>query len=144
MPKIAEVKLSSCWLEVADFRKNCDCGIAELQLRSNISLKSCGSASFKLRNCDSRLKKKLCVPISGSNSTNQGKHCEYKKNWWIISCHCLLNENMHYRSKMFLIAFKSKLFHKSLIMRLALISKPGFWRLALLPWPLSLCSHFLS
>jgi hypothetical protein len=34
--KIAEVKLSSCGLEVADFRKNCDCGIAESQLRSDI------------------------------------------------------------------------------------------------------------
>jgi hypothetical protein len=44
MPKIAEMKLSSCALEVADFRKNCDCGIAELQLRGNISLKSCGIA----------------------------------------------------------------------------------------------------
>jgi hypothetical protein len=44
MPKIAEVKLSSCGLEVAGFRKNCDCGIAELRLRSNISLKSCGIA----------------------------------------------------------------------------------------------------
>ncbi len=41
MPKIAEVKLSSCELEVADFRKKCDCGNAELQLRSNISFKSC-------------------------------------------------------------------------------------------------------
>jgi hypothetical protein len=28
MPKIAELKLSSCGLEVADFRKNCDCEIA--------------------------------------------------------------------------------------------------------------------
>ncbi len=28
LPKIAEVKLSSCGLEVVDFRKNCDCGIA--------------------------------------------------------------------------------------------------------------------
>jgi hypothetical protein len=44
MPKFAEVKLSSCGLEVADFRKNCDCGIEELQLQSNISLKSCGIA----------------------------------------------------------------------------------------------------
>jgi hypothetical protein len=40
MPTIA-VKLQ---LEVAKFRKNCDCGIAELRLRSNISLKSCGNA----------------------------------------------------------------------------------------------------
>jgi hypothetical protein len=44
MPKIAELKLSSCGLEVADFRKNCNCGIAELRLRSSISLKSCGIA----------------------------------------------------------------------------------------------------
>jgi hypothetical protein len=42
MPKIAELKLSSYELEVADFRKNC--GIAELRLRSSISLKSCGIA----------------------------------------------------------------------------------------------------
>jgi hypothetical protein len=38
-PKIAEVKLSRCGLEVADSQKKCDCGIAELRLRSNISLK---------------------------------------------------------------------------------------------------------
>jgi hypothetical protein len=44
MPKIAEMKLPSCGLEVADIRKICDCGIAELQLRINISLKSCGIA----------------------------------------------------------------------------------------------------
>jgi hypothetical protein len=68
MPKIAEVKFSSCGLEVADFGKNCDCRIAELRLRRNISLKlwncDCGSASFKLRNCDCGLKKKLRVPTS--------------------------------------------------------------------------------
>ncbi len=29
MPKIAEVKRSSCGLEVADYRKNGNCGIAE-------------------------------------------------------------------------------------------------------------------
>jgi hypothetical protein len=44
MPKIEEVKVSSCGLEVADFRKNCDCGIVELRLRSNFSLKGCGIA----------------------------------------------------------------------------------------------------
>jgi hypothetical protein len=44
MPKIAEMKLSSCRLEVADIRKNCDCGIAELRLRSNISVKCYGIA----------------------------------------------------------------------------------------------------
>jgi hypothetical protein len=36
IPKIAEMKLSSCGLEVADIRKNCDCGIAELRLRTDI------------------------------------------------------------------------------------------------------------
>jgi hypothetical protein len=46
--KIAELKLSSCGLEVADFRKNCDCGIAELWLRSNIYLKV---AELRLRKC---------------------------------------------------------------------------------------------
>jgi hypothetical protein len=39
MPDIAEVKFSSCGLEVTDFRKNCDCGITEFRLRSNIPLK---------------------------------------------------------------------------------------------------------
>jgi hypothetical protein len=39
MPKIAELKLPSCGPEVADFRKHCGCGIAELRLRSNIYLK---------------------------------------------------------------------------------------------------------
>jgi hypothetical protein len=43
MPKIAELNLSSCGLEVADLRKNCDCGIAELRLQSNIS-SNCGVA----------------------------------------------------------------------------------------------------
>jgi hypothetical protein len=48
VPKIAELKLSSCGLEVVNFRKNCDCGIAELRLRSNISLKV---AELRLRKC---------------------------------------------------------------------------------------------
>ncbi len=39
VPKIAKLKLSSCGLEVADLRKNCDCGIVELRLWSNIYLK---------------------------------------------------------------------------------------------------------
>jgi hypothetical protein len=42
MLKILKMKIKSSGLEVADIRKNCDCGIAELQLWSNISLKSCG------------------------------------------------------------------------------------------------------
>jgi hypothetical protein len=44
MLKNAELNFPSCGLEVVDFRKNCDCGIAELGLRSNMSLKSCGIA----------------------------------------------------------------------------------------------------
>jgi hypothetical protein len=48
MPKIAEMKLSSYGFEGADFRKNCDCGIAELRLQSNISLKV---AQLRLRKC---------------------------------------------------------------------------------------------
>jgi hypothetical protein len=48
MPKIAEMKLSSCGLEVADIRKNCDYGITELRLRSNISLKV---AELRLLKC---------------------------------------------------------------------------------------------
>jgi hypothetical protein len=31
VPNIAELKLSSCGLEVADFRKNCDCEIAVVE-----------------------------------------------------------------------------------------------------------------
>jgi hypothetical protein len=54
IPKIAEVMFSSCGLEVADFIKNCDCGIAEL--RSNISQKV---AELRLRT-----KKKLRMPTS--------------------------------------------------------------------------------
>jgi hypothetical protein len=46
--KIAEVKLSSCGLEVADSNKNCDCGIAELRLRSNIFFRV---AELRLRKC---------------------------------------------------------------------------------------------
>jgi hypothetical protein len=41
MPKIAEVKLSSCRLEVADLGKNYDCGIGDF-------FKSCGIAIAKV------------------------------------------------------------------------------------------------
>jgi hypothetical protein len=41
VPKIAELKLSSCGLEVADFRKNCDCRIAVAEQHL---FKSCGIA----------------------------------------------------------------------------------------------------
>jgi hypothetical protein len=71
MPKIAEVTLSSWGLKVADFRKNCDCGIAELRLQSNISLKV---AELRLRKCflqvaelRLRTKKKLRLPTSAVN-----------------------------------------------------------------------------
>jgi hypothetical protein len=41
IPKIAEVKLLSCGLEVADFRKKCDCGVAVAEQHF---FKSCGIA----------------------------------------------------------------------------------------------------
>ncbi len=66
--KIAELKLPSCGLEVADFRKiliaelrSCGCGATFLKKLRNCD---CGSVSFKLRNCDCGLKKKLRVPTS--------------------------------------------------------------------------------
>jgi hypothetical protein len=39
MPKIVEVKLSSGRFKVADFKKNCDCGVAVAEQHF---LKSCG------------------------------------------------------------------------------------------------------
>jgi hypothetical protein len=70
MPKIAELKLSSYGLEVADVRKNCDCGIAVAEQHFFKKLRNCdcGSASFKLRNCDCGLKKKLHLPTSAQLS----------------------------------------------------------------------------
>ncbi len=41
MPKIAEVKLSIYGFEVANFRKNCDCGVAEQHF---FKFLSCGIA----------------------------------------------------------------------------------------------------
>jgi hypothetical protein len=41
IPKIAEIKFSSCGLEVADIRKNCDCGVA---VAEQYFFKSCGIA----------------------------------------------------------------------------------------------------
>jgi hypothetical protein len=66
MPKIAEVKLSIWGLEVAEFRKNSDSGIAVEGQHFIKKLRNfnCGSASFKFRNCDCGLKKKLHVPTS--------------------------------------------------------------------------------
>jgi hypothetical protein len=57
MLEIAEVKLSNCRLEVADFRKNCDSGIAELRLQSKIPLKVAGLRlrKFFLQDAELRL-----------------------------------------------------------------------------------------
>jgi hypothetical protein len=41
VPKIAEVKLSICGFEVADFTKNCNCGVAVAEQHF---FKSCGIA----------------------------------------------------------------------------------------------------
>jgi hypothetical protein len=60
-----EVNLSSCRLEVADFRKIV---IAEQYFFKKFNC-YCESASFKLRSSDCRLQKMLRVPISGKNIT---------------------------------------------------------------------------
>jgi hypothetical protein len=82
MPKIAKVTLPSCGLEVADFRKNCDCGIAELQLRSNISLKVAELRLWKcfLQVAELRLRTKkkvalvhLCIPLTGLEDVDERK-----------------------------------------------------------------------
>jgi hypothetical protein len=67
LAKITVVKLSSWGLEVADFRK---IAIAELQLRSNTSLKSCGIAIAEVLppSCGIAIansQKRLRVPTSG-------------------------------------------------------------------------------
>jgi hypothetical protein len=76
MPKIAEMKLSSCGPEVANIRKNCDCGIAELQLRSSISLKSCGIAIAEVLSSSCRIaivdsKKSCACPPLGIDRENK-------------------------------------------------------------------------
>jgi hypothetical protein len=65
-PKIAELKLSSCRLEVADFRKNYDCGVVVVEQHF---IKSCKieiaevlPSSYRIAIADS--KKKLRVPTS--------------------------------------------------------------------------------
>jgi hypothetical protein len=64
MLTIAEVKLSSCGFKVADFRKNCDCGVAEQHF-----FKSCGIAiaevlpsSCRIEIADSK-KSYVCPPL---------------------------------------------------------------------------------
>ncbi len=59
MQKIAEMKLSSYGLEVADIGKNWDCGIAVAEQHFFKKLRNCdcGSASFQLPNCDCEFKR---------------------------------------------------------------------------------------
>jgi hypothetical protein len=64
MPKNAELKLSSCRIEVADFRKNCNCGVAvaEQHVFNKVAEElpsSCGIAIADF-------KKKLRVPTSAN------------------------------------------------------------------------------
>ncbi len=67
MTESAEGELSSCGLEVADFRNNCDCGIAVAEQHS---FKSCGlaiaevlPASCGIAIADSK-KSCACPPLS--------------------------------------------------------------------------------
>ncbi len=64
MPKIAEVKLLSCELEVADLKLWTSelTVIAEQHFVKKLRNCDCGRASSKLQNCDGRLKKTLRVP----------------------------------------------------------------------------------
>jgi hypothetical protein len=64
VPKIAELKLSSCGLEVADFRKNCDCGIAEKHF-----FKSCGIAIAEV------LPSSCGIAIADSKKVARAHHC---------------------------------------------------------------------
>jgi hypothetical protein len=76
--KIAEIKLSNCGLEVADFRKNWDCGIAELQLQSNIYIKSCGIVILEV------LPSSCGIAIADSK-----KSCACPPLCTCTVCHCL-------------------------------------------------------
>ncbi len=69
MKKIAEVKFSSCGLEVADFRKqlrlrNCRVAVAKQHFCKKLQNCDCRSSFFKLQNHHCGLKKKLCMPTS--------------------------------------------------------------------------------
>jgi hypothetical protein len=61
-----KVAAAGSW--IVDFRKNFDCGIVELRLQSNISLKCCGIAIVEVKPQVAELrlwtKKKLCMPTS--------------------------------------------------------------------------------
>jgi hypothetical protein len=74
MPEIAEVKLSSCGFKVADFQKNCDCGVAVAEQHF---LKSCGIAiaevlpsSCGIAVADSK-KSCACPPLVKIHKINQ-------------------------------------------------------------------------
>jgi hypothetical protein len=77
MQKITEMKLSCCGLDVADFRKNCDCRVAVVELRSYISLKRCGIAMAEVlpSRCGVAIAdfffKKLRVPTSAVLTSNK-------------------------------------------------------------------------
>jgi hypothetical protein len=64
MPKIAEVKLSSCGLRKKLRLGNCGVAVVEKHFLKSCGIANCGSASFKLRNSNCGLKKKLRVPTS--------------------------------------------------------------------------------
>jgi hypothetical protein len=72
MMEVAEGKLSSCELEVADIRKNCDCGIA---IAEQHFFKSCGiaiaevlPASCGIALADSK-KSCACPPLQFTSSS---------------------------------------------------------------------------
>jgi hypothetical protein len=77
MPEIAEVKHSSCRLEVAGLRKNCDCGIAVAEQRS---FKSCIIAIAEVLPSSCRIEiadsKKSCTspPLVTSDKDNRDKN----------------------------------------------------------------------
>jgi hypothetical protein len=64
VPKIAEVKLSSCGLEVADFRKNAGCGATFFL--------SCGIAIVEV------LSSSCGITIADSKKDAHALHCFYR------------------------------------------------------------------
>jgi hypothetical protein len=60
MPKIAEVKLSSCGLQKKLRLWNCGIAVAEQNFFLKLWDCDCGNASFKLRNCDKVAHAHLC------------------------------------------------------------------------------------
>jgi hypothetical protein len=82
MPKIAEVKLSSCGFKVAYLKKNCDCGIAVAEQHF---FKSCGIAiaeglpsSCGIAVADSK-KGCACPPLGLADSSTSSRIPNYRK-----------------------------------------------------------------